>query len=367
MATVAKRTLQSGKNRWEARYTDPSGKRRTKMFEKKRDAEAYLDQIKRQIADGVFVHEDNTVTVEQASNAYLVSAQGRRLQASTIRKYRQHINLHIIPLLGEKRLTKLSEAAVHEFIDDMLAANSVAMTREVFRTLSAVIKLAQGRGWVGRHIINDKSIKPPKAGQCEIRMPTRSEITALEAVTDDRYGPLLKTALLTGLRLGELRALRWDCVDFDAKSIRVEKSATSTGQLKSPKSSAGVRHIPVSEQLVRDLKRWRLACPNGDLGLVFPNGAGNVESSSNIRQRVFLPAMRRAGLVDKCGKNIFRIHDLRHAAASLFIDSGMTMKRVQVLMGHSTIKMTYDYYGKLFNDPEGDARAVNAIADGLFG
>ena len=182
-------------------------------------------------------------------------------------------------------------------------------------------------------------------------------------------------AMLTGMRLGELRALTWDDVRFDERIIRVRKASRSDGSLKGTKSASGYRDIPISGVLGLELKKWRLQCPVGGKGLVFPNGNGNVESGSNIRQRVFIPAMKAIGLTTevvgisgkKVEKPAFRFHDLRHAAAALFIEQGMGPKRIQELMGHSSIQVTFDIYGYLFRDPEADAAAVDAISAKLLG
>jgi integrase len=126
------------------------------------------------------------------------------------------------------------------------------------------------------------------------------------------------------------------------------------------------------------LHEWKLLCPKGDLGLVFPTGSGNVESHSNIVQRGFDPIQITAGVAtlkeakDKYGQPIigedgkpttvpagkYGLHSLRHACASLWIENGMNPKRIQNLMGHSTIQMTFDTYGHLFTDAKGNQRAA---------
>lgn len=184
----------------------------------------------------------------------------------------------------------------------------------------------------------------------------------------------MMTTMLTGMRQGELRALTWDDVRFDQRIIRVRKASRLDGSVKGAKSASGYRDIPISAARALELKKWRLQCPVGSKGLVFPNGKGNVESSSNIRQRIFIPAMKAMGLTTEAngetGKTVdkpaFRFHDLRHAAA-LFIEQGMGPKRIQELMGHSSIQVTFDIYGYLFRNPEADAAAVDAISAKLLG
>jgi integrase len=109
--------------------------------------------------------------------------------------------------------------------------------------------------------------------------------------------------------------------------------------------------------VVNTLRQWRLACPRGELDLVFPNRHGRVQTLQNLRERVFLPLQESCGITARYG-----FHALRHAAASLFIAHlAWTPKRVQAVMGHASISMTYDRYGHLFADAEGDREAMQRL------
>ena len=100
-------------------------------------------------------------------------------------------------------------------------------------------------------------------------------------------------------------------------------------------------------------EEWRLACPNSELNLVFPNSNGNYQSADNLAKRRFLPALNRAG-IDK-----IRFHDLRHTYASLLLANGAPMKYVQHQLGHSSITMTMDLYTHLL--PEVNDKCVNLL------
>jgi len=148
------------------------------------------------------------------------------------------------------------------------------------------------------------------------------------------------------------------------------------------------------------LREWKLVCPkrytgkkdaNGDpigvLDLVFPTGNGKVESLSNIMQRGFDPIQVEAGVsetkpeLDNAGKPVlddagmpmtvtvgkYGMHALRHACASLWIENGMNPKRIQKLMGHASIQMTYDVYGHWFTDDAADQQAAEDIQARLLG
>lgn len=138
--------------------------------------------------------------------------------------------------------------------------------------------------------------------------------------------------------------------------------------------------------VLNSLREWKLTCPKGELGLVFPTGVGGVESHSNMMSRGFEPLQMAASVtelkpvldgdkpvLDDAGKPQiiamakYGIHALRHACASLWIERGMNPKRIQKLMGHSTIQLTFDRYGHLFKDSDADRRAAEDIQARLLG
>ncbi|MEP4702402.1 MAG: site-specific integrase, partial [Parasphingorhabdus sp.] len=158
----------------------------------------------------------------------------------------------------------------------------------------------------------------------------------------------------TGMRISELRGLTWDCVDFELGLIHVQKRADRFNDMGKPKSRSSKRSIPMAPTVVNVLTSWRKVCPEGDLGLVFPNGKGKIENHSNIHNRVLVPLLIENGITDENGNPKFSFHALRHAAASLFIEQNWPPKKIQALLGHSSINMTMDVFGHLFESPEED-------------
>jgi integrase len=190
-----------------------------------------------------------------------------------------------------------------------------------------------------------------------VDVPSKAEVSLFLDRARGRWQPFFVTAIFTGMRASELRGLVWDSVDFEQRIIHVRQRADLWGTIGSPNSAAGDRVIPMSPTVVNTLKEWRLACPKGQLGLVFPNGLGNVESHANIAARGFEPLQRACFGAVKYG-----LHSLRHFFASWAIEQGFTPKRLQALLGHSSIQMTFDVYGHLLGDTE-DAHAKFAAGE----
>jgi integrase len=133
-----------------------------------------------------------------------------------------------------------------------------------------------------------------------------------------------------------------------------------------PKSRAGRRDILMTPMVRGTLTEWQKDCPKGPLGLVFPNGIGNPEGHANFYHRIFNPLMITCEIVDGEGKPRFSIHDLRHAAASLFIEQRWSPKKIQTVLGHSSINMTFDVYGHLFHDAEADVALMEKVERDLM-
>lgn len=371
MASIRKRTLPSGKVRWLAGYSDGGGTRRFRQFETKRDADAFLTQARSQVQQGVHTPDAISPTVAQAAEMWLQRCERDKLEATTIRQYRTHVNLHIVPRIGTMKLSRVTAPAVNAFADQLLAdGRSREMVKRVIVSLSSIVTEAQRRGLVT--VNNVRSASPVKRSTREDarpEMPTRDQLKAIIDATPDRYRPLILTAIFTGLRGSELRGLLWEDVDLKRGVLSVRRRVDRFNAFGPPKSRAGTRDIPLSPILLHTLKAWKLACPNGKLGLVFPTGAGGVESHGNILSRVFWPIQIQAGVtvIGEGGQPDakFSLHALRHAAAALWIEQGLMPKRIQTLMGHASIQQTFDQYGYLFEAREDEAAKLASVENGL--
>lgn len=173
--------------------------------------------------------------------------------------------------------------------------------------------------------------------------------------------PIILTAMFTGIRLGELLALRWKHVDLENKVISVEQSYNrtkvydadgeykKTDLFKEPKSKSGVRKIPIPQFLVRDLKKHKLASKYSQANdLVFCTCTGKVYSASNIR-RIHRSILKKAKL-----KHV-KFHTLRHTYATRLLEAGENFKTLQVLLGHADIQTTMNIYAHVTEETKHNA------------
>jgi len=358
------------KTAWVVDYADTTGTRRLKTFPKQKDAKAFADSTGVQVRAGTHVADRASETVKDAGEKWIKAAGRRGVERGTQVQYRQHLDLHIVPFLGTMLLPKLNVPAIRKFEDDLLdGGRSVSMVRKVLVSLGSLLADAQERGKVSGNAVRDKSrarqkgrdkrLEKRSKGRLKVGVdiPTPTEIKAIVAALEGRWRPVLLAAIFTGLRASELRGLRWQDVDLDRKELHVRQRADRFNDIGQPKSEAGARTVPLSPIVMNTLREWKLACPKGELGLVFPNTKGKVESLSKIMQRGFLPAQIAAGVTSGPTPEAAKytgLHALRHFYASWLINRredgglGLPPKSVQERLGHSTIALTMDTYSHLF-------------------
>jgi integrase len=380
MASIRKRTWKSGgeeRTAWIADYFDQAGNRHIKTFKQKKAADAWLIATRGEVQQGTHAPESTSITVGEAGDAWIAQAEADGLERSTLTQYRQHLDLHIKPFLGAVKLAQLSPAAVQAF-RNQLATNGrkPAMVKRATTSLSSILGYAMSTGRAGRNVVREQrhgrrhrrlERRHEKHLKVGVDIPNKDEIRAMLGAAAGRRRPLLVTAIFTGLRASELRGLRWADVDLDRAELTVRQRADKWGVIGSPKSDAGKRSVPLAPMAVNALREWRLVCPKGEGDLVFPNTKGNPEPLASIHYRALAPLQVAAGISDDPSRPKYGMHSLRHAAASLFIEQGFTPKRIQALLGHSTIAMTFDTYGHLFPAPEDDRAAMKQLQARLVG
>ncbi|MEE8297464.1 MAG: site-specific integrase, partial [Hyphomicrobium sp.] len=318
--SIRKRTWETKggpKTAWVVDYKDQGGIRRLKSFARQKEAKAWWEgQTAYEIKQGTHTPESASITVAEAAANWIRRAELEGRERSTIAQYRVHVEMHINPRIGTIKLARLTTPGMGRFRDDLLESLSRPLAKKVLTSLKGILKEAQRRGEVAQNVALPVSVRMAKRDKRKLEVgvdvPSPEEIRQIIAKAEGRWRPLIVTAIFTGLRSSELRGLTWEHVDFDAKVIRVRQRADKWHDLGSLKSHAGDRDVPMPPMVVNVLKEWRLVCPRGKLGLVFPSGAGNVEAHSNIYRRGLGATLEACKLVGKDGRQKYGLHALRH-------------------------------------------------------
>ena len=356
---IRKRTWTSGgkeKFAWVVDYRDGAGKRRQKTYKTKKAAESWSTDTLFHVQHGLHTADSVSITVADAAEDRIRRAQLDELERSTIVQYREHVDRHINPHIGGVKLSRLTTPGMEAVRDQLLERLSRPTAKKVLTSIKSILYDAQRRGHVAQNVARGVSIKMDQRHkrhlQVGVDVPSSAEVQKILEAAKGHWRPLLVTAVFTGLRASELRGLTWDDVDLKNKVIHVRQRADLWNQIGSLKSGAAKRMVPMSPMVLNVLKAWQLECPKGELGLVFPNGKGKVQALSNIYNRGLAPLQVRCAIVNDKGKAKYGMHRLRHFYASWLIDQGFQAKRVQTLLGHSDISLTFNRYGHLFPNEE---------------
>jgi integrase len=352
-----------------------NGSRHIETFARKKDADAREAQVSVDVEKGIHTAASKSITVAKAAEDWISYVRGEGRERSTVERYEQLVD-HILPRLGNEKLARLTTPRINALRDDLLKSLSRPTAKKVLTVLKSMLKDAKRRGNVAQNVASDVSITMPGRLKSNLEIgrdiPTRDEIQRIvDAAPAGRARTLLLTAALTGMRASELRGLRWVDADLTKRQIHVKQRADRFRKIGQPKSAAGTRTIPIGDMVVNTLRSWKLQCPKGPEGLVFPTSSGTIIDYPNLARQVWQPAQIAAGVVDGDGKPKYSPHAFRHFYASWCInrktDGGLELppKTVQARLGHASIVMTLDRYGHLFPTHD-DGNELAAAEKALF-
>ncbi|MEN6623846.1 MAG: site-specific integrase [Smithella sp.] len=359
------------RNNYEARfsYIDPAtGQTKRKSFSGKTAQEA-LRRGKRWKVDvdqGLLPNRESC-TVWEWMDFWLRNYQEQTVKPKAYDKCESSLRCYVKPRLGAMPIRKLTGIQVQQLLNDLLqtggrkgAGLSTSTVNGTRKYLRAAFDQAAKNGIVKTNVVaGTVAIRQVKKG---IRVLTVEEAKALvdaaKTFKADIYGKvpymLLSLALDTGMRLGELIALRWNCVDLIKSRIYVKYSTNSSKpslKLDETKTKQSVRQVALFQRTIQDLRAYQswqeaqkevLGDKYHDHGLVITNIFGGILSPANFSRRVFKPLLCQTGI----GTDV-RFHDLRHTHASHLLAAGVNPKVIQERLGHSTIAMTLNTYSHL--------------------
>ncbi len=337
----------TGKRRWETVGPNLQEARQVladRMWER-RNGKFRLSRPKMTVAAFITKWQEDYLAVQQ---------QLGRLKPSTASSYQSNLANHIRPFFGTMQLRDVTLPHVREFIKVLLGKSLAAKTiGNVILILKEMSKHAVQWGYLDSNPV--QYVELPRGEETEMDVLTLEEIRRLLEAQEEPLKTLLLTAVLTGMRQGELFGLQWPDVDVEGHRIHVRRSLWH-GQLGTPKSRRSRRAIdlpPTLEEALTRLSAERLG------EFVFCSRDGTPMDADNFRHREFPRALRRAGL------RRIRFHDLRHTYASLLIAQGAHPKYIQAQLGHASIQTTLDRYGHLMPEiHQAEARKLDRLVFG---
>jgi integrase len=303
----------------------------------RKTAEAELAAILTDARRGAVPHSTGSgVTVRQAAEEWLRHCEWERgAKASTLSEYGSVVRAHIVPRFGDEAIEAVTARQVEVWAAELLASGRSRRTvNKILTMLHGIFERAR-RVWnLPTNPVAEVARKPGRdPGDLDFFSP-EEVVVLVGAAASEQDAAIFLTAAYTGLRRGELVALRWRDVLFEQESIRV-RASYSYGALTTPKSGR-VRTVPMVPAVAEALAEiGRRALFIGDDDLVFPGLAGEYLDGSALRRR-YKAALKRASLRE------LRFHDLRHCFGSLAINA-LSIIEVQQAMGHADVKTTMRY------------------------
>ena len=282
---------------------------------------------------------------------HLAEKRNGRIKASSYDSYFRIVHNHLLPGLGSYPMHRLTDQIVQEFLSNLHNRGlSNGTIRNIFRYLSNVTKAAVKSGTMARDVCADVTLPKPK--QAQARALSRTDQQNLEraasfAVRESDYkrGVEVMIALDTGMRVGEISALRWDDVDFGNEVIHVRhtlqrvsahgKGAKTAVRLGSPKTGSSERVIPMNARLSRLLRELRVRA-KGEF--VVPGSRRTEFMEPRVMQYHFERILEQARLPHT------GFHTLRHSFATRCMELGVDVATISKLLGHASVKMTADTY-----------------------
>jgi integrase len=279
----------------------------------------------------------------------------RRRAQSTLADYRNTVRAYLVPEFGEHTpLGKIDTRRIDAYRERLLSDGRLSRRsiQKILVLLHGILKRAKRRGWISTNPAEDvERVTFRRSGEFNVLTPSQVAAVA-RAATDEQDAALFTVAAFTGLRLGELRALRWGDVDFSKRLVHVRRSYTH-GQPGPPKSGK-VRSVPLIDQATVPLDGLsRRSHFTGNDDLVFATAIGKPLDDSALRKRFYeaLDAAELGELRRKPDPLVF--HDLRHTFGTLAVQA-FPLSDVKAYMGHADIQTTMIY---VHHVPRHDAAA----------
>lgn len=346
--------------RWRVRWVDDAGREHTKVFQRKPDAQTYLNGLTADIQRGEYVDPRKSAeTFESVADAWMLTKNHRK--PKTLAGYRSLLDTIVLPRWGDVLLKNITYEAYSAWlsglgIDGSQKGTALSASRitQAHQLVGAVLKYAMRTGKIAKNVALEikRTEDLPQQTERERRYLSHTELLALAKATG-RFETLTLVLGYCGLRFGEAAALRRKHVGDGELTIRASAThVTGQGIVESTTKTRRARQVPVPGPVWERLKN---ELPDQANALVFPRQRGGLLPIEEYR-RAFDKACAEVGIEGLVP------HGLRHTTASLAISAGANVKVVQRMLGHATAAMTLDLYGHLLDDDlSGVAKALGEV------
>jgi integrase len=353
--------------RWTASVTVEGRKRKYIYGKTRREVQERLKVVLRDQQQGTLVTSPQQ-TMEQFLNQWLESHK-TSIRIRTFERYEQIVRLHLVPNIGHIQLQKLTPQMVQNLYTKLEKGLSSTTVNTLHAMLHKALKDAVKWGLLARNVCDAVSV--PRRAHYEIKPLTMEQAKILlDAAKQDPLEALWVLALTTGMRRGEMLALKWQDINFEQAMLQVRRIFTRAPGRRyiesEPKTEKSRRSIMLAAITVETLRQHRIrqlemkpqagpAWQENDL--VFCTSLGT-PLNPNVALDKFKKLLKKAGLPD------MRLHDLRHSIATILLSMGVHPKVVQELLGHNRIQETVDTYSQVL--PTIHREAIKRLEDVLW-
>ena len=329
---------------WCARYYDANGNRRSKNFKNKSEALSFKREQERLASQGIWTDpKDESLTVAELVEIWRKSKSN--LSQKTWATYESQLQKYILPAFGSKIARNLRPSVISEWMKSEVetGAGHISINRTL-ALLSQIFEYALLDGRVHRNPVKGVKRITIKKTKMRVEVIDPEQLKRLIAECTP-YSELVLCAGLTGMRWGELTALRVSDIDFERNTIIVSKANSTdvSGALIETSTKTGqVREIPLVERL--KLALALLATDKEPDDYLFSGSRGGVLNYEWFMKRIWKPAVKRLGL------DSFGFHGLRRTCASLMISQNAPITAVSSILGHTSVRTTLEAYAHFYED-----------------